>query len=118
MMEVKILKPIKTIAIEIPQKVISTREVYSIKGADLEVEFFWNSHGNKVPFPGGPKHKKSYSKVNSDIVITETVREMYDMEFSDWKLVANGVHIQGDVSSYSYKGHSNIIRVKIIVGSG
>lgn len=106
------------IIIEVEVKEISKQELLKLDNVDIEIEFFWNSHGKKVPFPGGPKKKKSYSKVKSKVVINERMYEQFDIEFQSWTLFVNDELIGGEVESYNFIGERNILRVKVIVGWG
>lgn len=100
-------------------ELVSTEVLFESKDVEIKVEFFWDSHGKMIPFPGGPRNKKTFSKKSASVKITKNMRRFEKIErlFEDWSLEVDGVLFNAEVFKYSFDGF-NTIKVKAIVGSG
>jgi hypothetical protein len=92
------------------------KTLFEAKGVPFTITFFWDSHGKLVPFPGGPKEKKTYNKSCADVKIIERKYTMYEQEWQQWDLYINGELFNGSVYRYNFTGSK--LLVKMIIGWG
>ncbi len=99
-----------TITNEVKEVLVDEKEI------SVVVEFFWDSHGNLVSFPGF-NEKNSYSKSKASVKVTKRNYTMLGNNWEDWLLEINGQKIPGSIYRYSY-GKNNTLYLKCVVGWG
>lgn len=98
--------------------------IFSRHDINVEVEFFWDSHGTLIPWSieVDGKEKKSYCRVKACVWIVKNTFTMMDTDWETWSVSIrtekDGLKKFDDVKKYSYNPNSNILRIKSVVGWG
>ena len=112
--------------ITVTQKVLreERRVIYEANNVKVKINYFWDSHGNLVPF----KRKNKYTEtINADRVKVEEVHRVFDEkddyidEIQEWNLYINDEDMHVEVESLSEVRKNNELEkiiVKAIVGWG
>lgn len=86
----------------------------------LNIATYWDSHGQKIPFPG--RNNKNTERIRDCNV--KIIRSTYDIvwdptktsSYEDWLLEVDDKKIPGDVLSFG--GSTASLRIKLCVGEG
>lgn len=101
-----------------------TEVLFTKQGVDVEVEFFWDSHGKMIPWSIeiDGKEKKSYCRVKACVWIIKRTFTMMGTDWETWSVrirtEKDGLKKFDEVKKYSYNPNNNILRIKSVVGWG
>jgi hypothetical protein len=105
-----------------PELVKKTNKVdtclFEGNGVTLKVSFYWDSHGRLIPWEGGPKNKKTFSRKTADVRIIKKEYTMMETDWEDWVLYVDKELFNGNIRSYRYNPENNTLTVKMTVGWG
>ena len=108
---------IKTDEIKWDTEVISSKVLFEIKQTSIKGTFYWNSHGEIIPWTY--KGKKSFSRKCADVKVIEKKISLKGVKhiFTQWDLYLNGEKYPLDIANYRISESGNVT-VKCEVGSG
>jgi hypothetical protein len=106
---------VETFDVEITNR--KSEVLLDVPKTDVVIKFYWDSHGDMIPFEGFNKGY-SFKKKDAHVVVTSKKMTMYGQEFESWQVMVDDVIIPCDVDEYDYKDAENYMWLKGIVGRG
>lgn len=85
---------------------------------DVNVKFYWDSHGTLVPFPNGPDDLTFLDAKNVSIKILEKELVLMGTKYTLSQLEVDGTLLEGDLVECQYTGNTNLLNAKVVVGWG
>jgi len=117
------LKPgieVETITLAGPE-FAHTNEVYTtlleVQKVSLFIAFFWDSHGNMIPFEGF-NNEETFMQLTADVKIVKYTYTSMGSNWEDWYIVIDGDKKSCSVTDYDFNPRSNLLRIKATVGWG
>jgi hypothetical protein len=121
------LKPgteVETFTLDIKHVNESHTTMLEVRKASVFIEFFWDSHGNLVPFEGF-NDKETFSKVSADVkIVSHKYTPIFKLtgidnkEVDDWQLEIDSEVMNCSVYEYKWNPSSNLLKIKAVVGWG
>ena len=108
---------VKTYELKWDTEVISSKVLFEIKQTSIKGTFYWNSHGEKIPWEY--QGKKSFSRKCADVKVIEKKISLKGVNhvFTQWDLYLNGEKYPLEIESYRISASGNV-SVKCEVGCG
>lgn len=111
---------VKVVKVETPDVEITNRKsevLLDVPKTDVVIKFFWDSHGDMIPFEGSNKGY-SFKKKDAHVIITSKKMTMFEEEFEFRQVMVDDMIIPCDVAEYDYKEAKNYIELTGIIGRG
>jgi hypothetical protein len=101
------------VTMDIPQTNVKLETLVERDNVDVNVRFFWDSHGTLVSFPGGPNEERNLSRLGVSVKVVKKTYTQMGQDWESWLLYINGERISGEVEEYTFKGKKSTVLVVI-----